>query len=309
MSLDKVISREIDDFDGTIGVAVKHFDTKEKASINGDELFPTASTRKVPIAVEFFRQVDEKKIDQYEKVVITQKNKGLGSPLLSYLTPGLTICYRDLAHLMIIYSCNTSADILYDKVGSENLNETMNKLGLMNSWFNSNSKDMIFDLFGFDDYPGEKNYENFVELFQGWDFSLRKLTPVVKNYGKATWSIGVSRRNNVSTPNDMLKLLELIVKNKAATEESCNTILDIMARTNKDGKISKYIDEQKAAFFHKPGSAFKIRNDVAIINNRKTNEWYGITCFTRNSKSDSYADETIAKISKSVYNYFHEEEK
>ena len=42
---------------GIVGVAVKDLTTGESLLINGDEVFPVASTIKVPILIEFYRRV------------------------------------------------------------------------------------------------------------------------------------------------------------------------------------------------------------------------------------------------------------
>ena len=51
---------------GVVGATAIHLETGRKASINGAERFPMASTFKVPIAVELLRRVDsgELRLDQ-----------------------------------------------------------------------------------------------------------------------------------------------------------------------------------------------------------------------------------------------------
>ena len=57
----------IEDFtaqtDGIIGVAAKHLETGERVSHNAEAVFFTASTLKVPLLVELYRQVDAGIID------------------------------------------------------------------------------------------------------------------------------------------------------------------------------------------------------------------------------------------------------
>ena len=68
MSLSELIREPAEAFDGKLGVSVKHLGTGEAASLNGGELFPTASVFKVPVIVELYRQVDAGAISLDEKV-------------------------------------------------------------------------------------------------------------------------------------------------------------------------------------------------------------------------------------------------
>ena len=56
----KVIS---EDYEGVMGIAVKDLTNGESFMINGDEVFPVASTIKVPIFIEFYRRVEAKTLD------------------------------------------------------------------------------------------------------------------------------------------------------------------------------------------------------------------------------------------------------
>ena len=112
MNLYESIKKTIEGFNGTLGVAIKHFKTGESADINGDELFPTASVFKVPVIVELYRQVDEGVINMDEEVTLLEKDKVPGSGVLRELSEGLTTSIRDLTELMMILSDNTATDIV-----------------------------------------------------------------------------------------------------------------------------------------------------------------------------------------------------
>ena len=55
MSLLESIEKIAAGFKGELGVSVKHLETGETASYNGEMVFPTASVFKIPVIVEFFR--------------------------------------------------------------------------------------------------------------------------------------------------------------------------------------------------------------------------------------------------------------
>ncbi|UCD44289.1 MAG: serine hydrolase [Candidatus Bathyarchaeota archaeon] len=58
MTLEDIIVEAGEDFEGRLGISVKNLETGDAASLNGGELFPTASVFKVPVIVELYRQVD-----------------------------------------------------------------------------------------------------------------------------------------------------------------------------------------------------------------------------------------------------------
>ncbi|KAA1305930.1 MAG: serine hydrolase, partial [SAR202 cluster bacterium] len=45
--LENTLKTKIDEFDGVAGVSLKSFSSGKHISINGDEIFPTASTIKI----------------------------------------------------------------------------------------------------------------------------------------------------------------------------------------------------------------------------------------------------------------------
>ena len=49
-----------DSFDGAFGAQFVDLTDGQKISINAENIFPTASTIKVPILIELFRQADQK---------------------------------------------------------------------------------------------------------------------------------------------------------------------------------------------------------------------------------------------------------
>ena len=130
MSLSELIREPAEAFDGKLGVSVKHLGLGEAASLNGDELFPTASVFKVPVIVELYRQVDAGAISLDEKVTLLERDKVPGSGILKELSEGLVLSIQDLVELMMILSDNTATDLVVETVGVENINANLRRLGL-----------------------------------------------------------------------------------------------------------------------------------------------------------------------------------
>ncbi|MBW3633914.1 MAG: class A beta-lactamase-related serine hydrolase, partial [Chloroflexi bacterium] len=73
------IEREFADFPGTGGVAAKQLDTGEEIRVNADETTATASTIKVPILIELYRQVEAGEVDLEQRLRVTEDVRTVGS--------------------------------------------------------------------------------------------------------------------------------------------------------------------------------------------------------------------------------------
>jgi beta-lactamase class A len=118
-------------YEGVMGVAVKDLTTGATILVNGDEVFPVASTIKVPILIEFYRRVEAKKLDPMAPVKYIERHKAGGSGVLKTLTPGaVTMPLIDYATLMINVSDNSSTNYFIDLLGMEEINALCAELGL-----------------------------------------------------------------------------------------------------------------------------------------------------------------------------------
>lgn len=281
-------------FDGVLGVSVRHLGTGEEASVNGDELFPTASVFKVPVLVELYRQVDSGRMDLDEKVLLLQKDMVPGSGILKELSEGLVLSVRDLINLMMILSDNTATDIVTEKVGLENVKAMLGGLGFEKTQIVADCRDILFDLVGLNDVPDE---EKTMELY-------REATSA--SVSRGSWSLGVEG-NDVTTPDEMTRLLGMIAEGEAASRGSCDAILEIMGRCQTGGyRLPKYLPSGAVKIAHKTGSLPGIRNDCGVVTLKESGESYVISCFTKGAGDVYGAEEAIAKASKNVYDYFSE---
>jgi len=208
------------------------------------------------------------------------------------LSEGMPVSYRDLLSLMMIVSDNTATDLVVETVGFENVNKTMQELGLKNTKVVKYCREILFDLVGINNLSrAEMTLDVFKKATEGGDYT-------------GTWSLGVED-NDVTTPNEMNTLLELVATGKAASLESCLEILGIMAKCQTGGyRIPKYLPSKKVQLQRKTGSLPGVRNDVGIITIRETGERYALSCFTMKAEDNYMAEETIAKVSQAVYEYF-----
>ncbi|HEU0116368.1 MAG TPA: serine hydrolase [Thermomicrobiales bacterium] len=123
------IEAEFARFPGTGGVAAKNLDTGEEIRVNADETTATASTIKVPILIELFRQIEAGALDLETQLPATAAARTVGSGILRELSEGIELSIRDHATLMIVVSDNTSTNVLIDLLGIDRINQTMADFG------------------------------------------------------------------------------------------------------------------------------------------------------------------------------------
>jgi beta-lactamase class A len=123
------IEREFAGFAGTGGVAAKNLGTGEEIRVSADDTTATASTIKVPILIEIFRQIEAGNISLDDRLTVTDGAMTKGSGILRDLSLGVELSVRDVAVLMIVVSDNTATNMLIDLAGKERINQTMTELG------------------------------------------------------------------------------------------------------------------------------------------------------------------------------------
>jgi beta-lactamase class A len=116
--------------DGVLGLSVKDLKTGTMAvELRPDERFPLASTIKLAVLYELYRQKDEGRIDLAE-VTRPPVPRVRGGGILQELGPAVSLTWRDLAVLMMGWSDNEATNVLIDKVGMDAVNRRLDALGL-----------------------------------------------------------------------------------------------------------------------------------------------------------------------------------
>ena len=132
--LDTAIRAEDQHLDGVLGVAIRDLSNQHTLLLNGDEVFPTASTIKIAVLAEFYRQVQLGKLKFGDLYTLEPSDVVGGSGIAAMLTPGVTrLTLRDVAALMVSVSDNSATNILIDRVGMDNVDALLDSLGLMHT--------------------------------------------------------------------------------------------------------------------------------------------------------------------------------
>jgi beta-lactamase class A len=122
--------------DAVVGVAVVDLTDQRSFYLNADAVYPSASTIKIAVLGELYRQHERaasgssgaKLGDLY---TWDAKDGVGGDGVLIAMTPGVTrLTNRDLAALLVSLSDNTATNILIDRVGMDNVNALLERLGM-----------------------------------------------------------------------------------------------------------------------------------------------------------------------------------
>jgi beta-lactamase class A len=211
--------------DGVMGVAILDLTDSRTLLHNADRVFPTASSIKIAILLELYRQDQEARAGGKGKArlddVYTFDPEDLveDSRIMAGLTPVVTrVTNRDLAQFMVAVSDNAAANILYDRVGRDNVNAMLPRLGL----------------------------------------SKTKLR-------RKMMDIAAARRGdeNVATPQEMVRLLEAIYKGKLLNKQATAEFIKQLS-TKKDSYIPRYLPEN-IQVANKPGELEAVRTDSGIV--------------------------------------------
>jgi beta-lactamase class A len=248
--------------DGVMGVAILDLTDGRILLRNADRVFPAASSIKIAILLELYRQDQEARAGAEGKAklddVYTFDRKDLveDSRIMAGLTPGVTrVTNRDLAQFIIAVSDNAAANILIDRLGKDNVNAMLRSLGL--------SKTML----------------------------RRKMM-----------EIEAARRGdeNVSTPQEMVRLLEAIYKGKALDKQSTAALIKQLS-TLKQSYIPRLLPEN-VQVANKPGELEAVRNDSGIV--YAPNRPFAISVMTAYARDEKAAERAISEVALEAYHYF-----
>jgi beta-lactamase class A len=118
---------------GRVGIAVEDLATGMTSGVNQGASLPAASTIKIPVMVEVFKQMEAGELDLNTVVHLEATDRDWGWGDMADATPGTARTVKQLLWLMITQSDNTATNMLIRVVGRAHINATMLDLGLRNT--------------------------------------------------------------------------------------------------------------------------------------------------------------------------------
>ena len=134
--LEQKLLKQLDRLDekltGVLGVAAIDLRTGHTIAYHADAVFPQASSIKIPILMELFRQVKAGKLRLEENVTLKKEESvgGSGHLQIALRSRDLTVTVQDLAAAMIETSDNTATNKLISMVGMDSVNALIASFGL-----------------------------------------------------------------------------------------------------------------------------------------------------------------------------------
>lgn len=251
-----------------VGVYYRDLTTGDSLPVGAATRFHAASTMKVPVMIQLFRDRDAGLLTLDDSVTITNTFKSIvdSSPYQLDVTDdsdsslyqrlGQKATIRDLIELMETVSSNLATNLLVAKVNAKRANATAHALGA----------DSILVLRGVED-------------------------------GKA-FQAGL---NNTTTARDLGVLLAAIATNKAASPQSCRDMLAILGRQQfKEGIPAGLPSGTKV--YHKTGWITEIYHDAAIVEPPNGGgQRYVLVVLTGGIRKEADAHLLVRDISKLVF--------
>jgi beta-lactamase class A len=265
---------------GNVAIAVKSLAMKEGEKADEADTFrhradvpmPTASLIKVAVMVEAYRrseaEKDSDRIDLKKMVTLNDRDKVPGSGILTqHFSAGTQFSVRDAMRLMMVYSDNTATNLVLDQIGIKSTGETMERLGFANTKIHA------------------KVYRR--------DTSIAPARS--KQFGLGS-----------TTADEMVGLLELIYRKKAASATACEAMLDHLAAC--DDRTTLVAGVPKGTkVYHKSGAVDGVRTSAGIIETKRGP--VAVCVLTSENKDLRWSDDNAgnvlcAKVARAVWERF-----
>ncbi len=248
--------------DGVLGVAILDLTSGHKYLLNGDEVFPQASSIKIPLLVELYRQAEDDSRGQAKAAQLTdlytvrQSDLVPDSDILLGLTPGVTrLTNRDLATMVVAVSDNSATNVLIDRVGMENVNRLLDRLGLKQTRLRRKMMDL---------------------------------------------KAAQEGRENVSTPREMMLLLEAIYHGKVLNKTTTEDFFKVLSTHKESALLRGLPDSVRAA--NKPGALEGVRNDSGII--FAQNRPFILCVMATYLRNERAGEKAMSDIAAAAYSHF-----
>jgi beta-lactamase class A len=250
----------------TVAVAYDDLGNGKGLLINPDVSFHAASTMKVPVMMEIYRQAAAGILSLDQRIPVKNDFASIVDGSHYSLTPdsdsdqslytrvGQTETISELIRLMITVSSNLATNILIERVNPERVMDLMTKIGANN----------IRVLRGVED-------------------------------GKA-FQKGL---NNTTTARDLMIILRRIADRRAVSAKASDAMIKIMLAQKFNEGIPAGLP-RNARVSHKTGSITKINHDAAIVYPPRRKP-YVVVVLTRGLEDEKLAHKLIADISRVVY--------
>jgi beta-lactamase class A len=261
------VQKLIDASGAEVAVALRTLDGKDELLIDPDKSFHAASTMKVPVMIELYRQAGAGQLtldeplpikNEFHSIVdgsVYQLSVGDDSDADVYKAVGKTMSLGELCEAMITVSSNFAANLLIERVGAENVRKTVTRLGA----------DGMVVLRGVEDQ---------------------------KAFDKGL--------NNSTTARALAILMQKLASGKAVGAKADAEMVAILTRQKFNDAIPAGLPPGTPVA-HKTGSITKIHHDAAIVYGPRP---YVLVVLVRGIQDQKVSGPLMASISREIWNEF-----
>lgn len=253
-AVEPALRERIAEHQGRVGLAVYLPGSGERISIDGDLPFPAASLVKVPILIEVFHQAEHGRLNLDDPLIMLEVDKQPGSGVLQFLDAPHELTVADAAFLMIALSDNTATNLIIDEVGIRAVNERMDSLGAPRTTLHSKT-------------------------------FLRSTSIALDS--SAVYGLGVT------TPREMVHLLELIRSGRAVSADASARMLGMLREQFYGFGLPRSVPARVA---HKTGDLEASRHDCGIVETGNPSSEFVMCVMTRENTDTSWAVDNAAHI-------------
>ena len=255
--------------DAVVGVAFRDLASGAELFLNADESFHAASTMKVPVLIEAFRQVDAGRLRLDQGILLVNQFGSIvdGSPYsldpaddsdsTLYLRLGHRVSIRELVDRMITRSSNLATNAVIAVIGAERANATAHALGAR-----------------------RMNVLRGVEDTKAFE----------------------AGRNNTTSARDLAALLAALERGDAASPASTDSMRSILLRQEFNDRIPAGLPPGTRVA-HKTGEITAVAHDAAIVYPSGQRAPYVLVVLTRGIRDAKVSAALAADISRIVYEH------
>lgn len=129
-TIESVLIEGISSIEADVGASFINVETMSQVNVNDHMFFP-ASTQKIYILGELYRQYEAGMLYPEDTMVLTDADKVPGAGVIQGYASGSVFTLNELVELVTVYSDNTAANLLIDAIGGgEIVNPKVQQIGL-----------------------------------------------------------------------------------------------------------------------------------------------------------------------------------
>jgi beta-lactamase class A len=292
------IARISQGIDGEVGVAAWRLDGRgARVLVNADQLYPMASTYKVPIAGTVLSQVDKGRL-RLDQLVPVDPNMMVESEGLAetFHHPGVSVSVENLLELMLTVSDNTATDTLVKLVGGPAVvTQWIREQGISGLRVDRDTAGLIRDFYRLPPGPSFP-----ASLEAGL-----KANPALEEKGDKPDPAFDDNPQDTATPVAMAQLLERIYAGKALSPASTNLLREIQERNTTGKARIRARLPAGTVVAEKTGTIGGSVNNVGVITLPDNGGKLIVAVFIKkSSKPVEDRERVIADISRALYDYY-----